>query len=252
MADEKIEIALAEALDDTYETDSDMRAAEIIEILAAKNIRLFDFSPGELQVGMPLPMGISIRDCFAGEAFNALMNGIRSNNIYSSQGARNLALGQVREMAAFCYAAADAMMEAREISPEYAKPSPVMPQTEHVWTVKTNGSTYAVLAPNNMWYVSEAPRLDSARREVQDAWAKNECADLMGFNHIGPEKPGDVPEAGDVTGKQFLPEIRRLKWGIESVLSTFKKDEAQGFHTRDRIFAIEILTKALDPNFKVE
>jgi hypothetical protein len=32
---------------------------------------------------------------------------------------------------------------------------------------------------------------------------------------------------------------------METVLNTFKRDEAQGYRSRDRQFAIEILSKAL-------
>lgn len=41
--------------------------------------------------------------------------------------------------------------------------------------------------------------------------------------------------------------IERLLEATSRVLSTFEKDEAQGFHSRDRQFAIAILRKAIEP-----
>ena len=35
-----------------------------------------------------------------------------------------------------------------------------------------------------------------------------------------------------------------LRWGVETVLKTFRDSEAAGYHTRDRQYAIEILAKA--------
>ena len=41
--------------------------------------------------------------------------------------------------------------------------------------------------------------------------------------------------------------LGRLSGAINTVLSTFEKDEAQGFRSRDRQFAIDILRKAISP-----
>lgn len=40
-------------------------------------------------------------------------------------------------------------------------------------------------------------------------------------------------------------ENRRLREAIETVLNTFEADEAQGYRSRDRQYAIEILRLAL-------
>ncbi|WP_316176284.1 hypothetical protein [Bradyrhizobium sp. SZCCHNRI1073] len=41
--------------------------------------------------------------------------------------------------------------------------------------------------------------------------------------------------------------IAKLETAIEVVVSTFEKDEAQGFRSRDRQFAIDILKMAMQP-----
>ena len=40
--------------------------------------------------------------------------------------------------------------------------------------------------------------------------------------------------------------MSNLKWYVEEVLKTFKKSEAQGYHTRDREYAITMLKKGLE------
>jgi regulator of replication initiation timing len=42
-------------------------------------------------------------------------------------------------------------------------------------------------------------------------------------------------------------EIERLREWIGFVVEKFEKDEAQGYHTKDRQFALAILRKALSP-----
>lgn len=37
-----------------------------------------------------------------------------------------------------------------------------------------------------------------------------------------------------------------VRWAAQTVLETFSKDEAQGYRSRDRQYAISILKKALD------
>jgi hypothetical protein len=37
-----------------------------------------------------------------------------------------------------------------------------------------------------------------------------------------------------------------LRWAVETVLKTFRADEAQGYRSRDRQYAIDILGKALE------
>lgn len=45
--------------------------------------------------------------------------------------------------------------------------------------------------------------------------------------------------------QQKADEISRLRRALEHVVETFKRDEAQGYRSRDRQFAIEILEGAL-------
>jgi hypothetical protein len=40
--------------------------------------------------------------------------------------------------------------------------------------------------------------------------------------------------------------IEKLLWGVKTVLETFRKDEEQGYRTKDKTFAIDILSKALE------
>ena len=42
-------------------------------------------------------------------------------------------------------------------------------------------------------------------------------------------------------------DLGRLSGAINTVLSTFEKDESQGYRSRDRQFAIDILRKAVAP-----
>lgn len=69
-------------------------------------------------------------------------------------------------------------------------------------------------------------------------------------------KPDDV--VWYVTVKNKIAEQLRLVWNargaadlklrtaVETVLEKFTRDEAQGYHSRDRQYAIEILGRALD------
>lgn len=43
-------------------------------------------------------------------------------------------------------------------------------------------------------------------------------------------------------------EAARLRAAVDLVLATFKKDEQDGYRSRDRQFAIAILDKAIDPD----
>jgi hypothetical protein len=51
------------------------------------------------------------------------------------------------------------------------------------------------------------------------------------------DKPNDYEHA--------LAVIERMREAIEYVMTKFEQDEAQGYHTKDREFAITILRKAL-------
>lgn len=48
--------------------------------------------------------------------------------------------------------------------------------------------------------------------------------------------------------EKLQAESARLRAAVAFVVETFEKDEARGYHTKDRQFAISILRKALDGN----
>lgn len=45
--------------------------------------------------------------------------------------------------------------------------------------------------------------------------------------------------------------MSNLKWYVEKVLETFKNSEAQGYHTKDREYAITMLEKGLEVESKI-
>lgn len=62
-----------------------------------------------------------------------------------------------------------------------------------------------------------------------------------------PEGYNDAEEFASDCGFQ-LASVERVVAAAETVLKTFETDEAQGFRSRDRQYAITILRAALSPS----
>jgi Mg-chelatase subunit ChlI len=96
---------------------------------------------------------------------------------------------------------------------------------------------------------------EAEHRKLLEDWREQDRAlqrlwELCGIDQAAPPTPADIAthlEAALAACRAERAQIAQVVTAAQQVVDTFKRDEAAGYRSRDRQFAIEVLSQALLP-----